>query len=109
MQWIHRLAPRTRKSSEIALIRSIAHQSVDSVWEQVHSRLPELTSSEVRGYVRVKAGITVRSQLNQLAAEKPELSQASHGRVLDLARESVVEAILRRHAEMRQTRVRQAA
>ena len=76
----------------------IAQSSASIVWTKVAHRVDGMTMPQARGYVRGRAGRTVKVQLEQ-ALVKHGIHEARRTKVLDYAMNSLIATILDRKHE----------
>jgi len=84
------------KLKEVA--ENIAQSSVSIVWNKVAHRVHGMTMPQAQGYVRGRAGRTVKVQLEQ-ALVKHDIHASRRTKVLDYAMNSLIVSILDRKHE----------
>ena len=76
----------------------IAQSSANIVWNKVAHRVHEMTMPQAQGYVRGRAGRTVKVQLEQAMANH-NIHESRRTKVLDCAMNSLIATILDRKHE----------
>ena len=85
------------------LAENLAHACSSVVWQKVESRIDTMTHSQARGYVRVKAGRTVRLILSD-TLRRNLIPPRHQTKVLELTMDAIVEqALLKYRGQQPQT------
>jgi hypothetical protein len=72
MDWLNRWFVSHQKLA--ARAQSLAAQCLDDFWQIVEHRALTLSPAEVRGYVRARAGLTVRRAVEAVIAQSPHFA-----------------------------------
>jgi hypothetical protein len=90
--------PGSRSKSIEAIVRQVAESSADAVLQLVRGRISGMGPFEARGYIRARAGVTVRRHARVAASARADLATpwetiAAH------ASERVAPLVLRKFSE----------
>ena len=96
----------TGRSHLLSLANDIADSCTKLVWQKVEPRLHSMTSGQARGYIRAKAGRTVRLQLNH-ALRRNLVSPRQQNQLLKMTMDALTQTILHRHYSQHVTPVEQ--
>jgi hypothetical protein len=84
------------------LSRRIAQRSFGAVWQRVVHRIPTLAGSEVRGYIRARAGTIVLRETNLMVAEEDLRGEAVAMKLYHVALERVIDLVVQQSQKERQ-------
>ena len=96
----------TGRSKLEGLASEIADSCSKLVWQKVESRMHSMTGPQARGYIRAKAGRTVRLQLNH-ALRRNLISPRQQSKLLKMTMDALTHTLLQAHYRQRVTPVEQ--
>ena len=81
-----------------AVAESVANSCATIVWNKVNHRVHDMTTAQAKGYVRGRAGRSVKIQLEQ-ALLRYGIAASRRPKVLELAMQSLIGTMLERKHE----------
>ena len=77
------------------LAQTVAQSCADAIWKRVECGIENMSTPEARGYIRGRAGIIVRRQVEN-AVEHNAVKPSRHSRLLELTMQSVIDGMIQR-------------
>lgn len=83
-----------------AIAENVAHSCAAIVWDKVSHRVDEMTTPQAQGYVRGRAGRTLKVQLQQAIVHNG-VHETRHHRLMDMTMNQLISLMLKRKHEQR--------